>query len=80
MSEADKMFEELGYIKKEEKNYIRYNKFGNVGFGEMIDFDLKNKKFRLTNKTCQGNTHFRYGTMQELQAIIQKCKELRWIE
>ena len=80
MSEADKMFEKLGYIKKEEKSYIRYNKFGNVGFGEMIDFDLKNKKFRLTNKTCQGNTHFRYGTMQELQAINKKVEELRWIE
>ena len=47
------------------------------GFGEMIDFDLKNKKFRLTNNTCQGNTHFRYGTMQELQAINMKVKEMR---
>ena len=52
---------------------------GKYGFGEIIDFDLKNKKFRLTNKTCQGNTHFRYGTMQELQAINKKCEELGWI-
>ena len=29
MSEADKMFEKLEYVKK-EKNYIRYNKFGKV--------------------------------------------------
>lgn len=32
MSETDKMFEELGYKKKEEKSYIRYNNFGNVRF------------------------------------------------
>lgn len=79
MKTADEMFKELGYEKKEEKSYIRYNNFGNIGFGEVIDFDLKNKKFRLTNKTCQGNTHFRYGTMQELQAINKKCQELGWI-
>lgn len=79
MTKADEMFEELRYIKKEEKNYIRYNNFGNTYFGEIIDFDLKNKKFRLTNKTCQGNTHFRYGSMQELEAIYQKCKELGWL-
>lgn len=76
---ADEIFEELGYIKKEEKNYVRYNNFGNTYFGEIIDFDLKNKKFRLTNKTCHGNTHFRYGNMQELQAIKKKCEELGWI-
>ena len=80
MSKADEMFEELGYKKKEEKNYIRYNNFGNTYFGEIIDFDLKNKKFRLTNKTCQGNTHFRYGSMQELQAIYEFCKEKGWLD
>lgn len=30
MSEADKMFKKLEYVKKEKKNYIRYNKFGKV--------------------------------------------------
>lgn len=80
MSKADEMFEKLGYVKKEEKSYTRYNKFGNTYFGEIIDFDLKNKKFRLTNKTCQGNTHFRYGSMKELEAINEKCKELGWLD
>lgn len=80
MSKSERMLKELGYKKKEEKNYTRYNNFGNVGFGEVIDFDLKNRQFRLTNKTCQGNVHFRYGSMQELQAIYQFCKERGWLD
>lgn len=46
--------------------------------GEMIDFDKKNKRFRLTRKSCQGNTHFKYGTLEELQAINQQINELGW--
>ena len=80
MSKSNGMFEELGYKKKEEKNYIRYNNFGDIGFGKIVDFDLGHKKFRLTNKTCQGNVHFRYGSMQELEAIYQFCKERGWLD
>ena len=76
MSKADEMFEKLGYKKIEEsKRYLRYST--NKRYGEHIDFELKLKQVRCTRVTCQGNTHFRYFTMQELQAINEKVKELR---
>lgn len=79
MSEADKLFEELGYKKIEEsKRYLRYSNSGR--YGEHIDFELKLKEIRATRVTTQGNTHFRYINMQELKAINLKCKELGWIE
>ena len=77
MSEADKMFEELGYKKIEttsdnlleyEKQFSEYSKF--------IRFDLLDRTF----------TSFYYGidmqsylNMQELQAINKKVEELKWI-
>lgn len=73
---ADEMLKKLGYEKTEEsKRYLRYST--DKRYGEHIDFELKLKQVRCTRVTCQGNTHFRYFTMQELQAINEKVKELR---
>ncbi len=82
---AEEMFEELGYeLIEDGKTYLRYadyfDKEKKYMGGEMIDFDKKNKKFRLTRKTCQGNTHFKYGTIQELQAINKQVEEFGWNE
>lgn len=44
----------------------------------MINIFKENKRFRLTRKSSQGNTHFKYGTIKELQAISQQIKELGW--
>lgn len=80
---AKEMFEELGYeLIEDNKSYLRYANYFDkecihMG-GEMIDFDKKNQRFRLTRKTCQGNTHFKYGTMQELQVINKQIEELGW--
>ena len=77
MSKADEMFEKLGYEKIEEsKRYLRYSTDGR--YGEHIDFEIKLQQIRCTRVTTQGNTHFRYFTMQELQAINEKVKELKW--
>lgn len=74
---ADEMFEKLGYEKIEESSrYLRYST--DKRYGEHIDFELKLKQVRCTRVTCQGNTHFRYFSMQELQAINAKCRELGW--
>lgn len=81
MKSARELFEELGYeLIEDNKSYLRYaDYFDEYKYaGEMIDFDKKNKRFRLTRKTCQGNTHFKYGTLEELQAINQQVKELGW--
>ena len=83
MKSARELFEELGYeLIEDSKSYLRYaNYFDNDKLyygGEMIDFDKKNKRFRLTRKSCQGNTYFKYGTLEELQAINQQINELDW--
>lgn len=66
MNEADKMFEELRFEKSEIKNIcIKYTKY-NL-FSKEIYFHLKQKKVGLDG----------VFTMQELQAINMKCKELR---
>lgn len=80
---AKEMFEKLGYeLIEDSKSYLRYaNYFGGNKYqgGELIDFDKKNKKFRLTRKSCQGNVHFKYGTLKELQAINKQIEELGWL-
>lgn len=70
MSKADEMFFEAGFDEKEERlSKIRY----------YVDLPLWkpsitfNKKYKsIKSDICI--------TMQELQAINQKCKELGWIE
>ena len=78
MSEADKMFEELGYKKYTSEDCIMYMKdlF-------MITFIIENKTFITEYK--QGDYNFPQirpfeVEMQELKAINLKCKELGWIE
>ena len=75
---ADKIFEELGYFKKtipEKLNYknnkeIRYSKYSNKC---SIKFDLDFKQ--VLCEYIDGSSSS--ITMQELQAINEKVKELR---
>lgn len=78
MSEADKLFEELGYKKYTSEDCVMYMKdlF-------MITFIMPNKRFITEYK--QGDYNFPKirpfeVEMQELKAINLKCKELGWIE
>ena len=77
MSEADKLFEKLGYKKYTSDDCIMYMKdlF-------MITFIIDNKTFVTEYK--QGTYNFpRIESfevdMQELKSIYLKCKELGWI-
>ena len=63
---ADEMFEELGYEKTEHKNCIRYR---NEDY-EIIFWRINEFKVEVYNSI----------TMQELQAINEKVKELGWNE
>lgn len=72
MSKADKMFDELEFNKYELDTYIEYL---NRKTREEITF----RKDTRTVEKCR-NVSSDYITMQELQAINEKCKELRWIE
>ena len=77
MSKADKMFEELEYKKYTSDDCVMYMKdlF-------MITFIIPNKRFITEYK--QGDYNFPKIrpfeiSMQELQAINEKCKELGWL-
>lgn len=66
MSEADKIFEELGYIKEtDDEDFIGY--FYN---GEKVIGFIKETKEIIASR----------ASMQELQAINAKCKELGWLD
>ena len=73
MSKADEMFEELGYEMDstyEIKGHLYYYK-NDI----KIDFDLNRKifyKYSITGCRCPI-------TVQELQAINEKVKELQWL-
>lgn len=71
---ADEMFEKLGYKKSytQLKDIKYYKDDDNV-----IYFREVKKSF---NKSGEYDGMCDYISMQELQAINQKCKELGWIE
>lgn len=74
MSKADEMFEKLGYERiNTSMTTIKYIKFNKVWVNISIRFDLKDKTVFIH---CETENL----TMQELQAINLKCKELGWIE
>lgn len=76
MSKADEMFKELGYkrlSKKYNKNMILYENENMLKDYKIIIY------FSLTDKKIQFSPYYRYS-MQELQAINEKVKELGWNE
>lgn len=78
MTEADKLFKELGYKKYTSEDCIMYMKDLFI-----ITFVIPNKTFITEYK--QGDYNFPKirpfeVEMQELKAINLKCKELGWIE
>ena len=66
MSKADKMFEELGYLKNENKDISIITYSGNE---TLIQIFLNIKSIEIASII----------NMQELQAINEKVKELGWI-
>ena len=66
---ADEMFEELGYIKKQTKDYIEYS---STFYDKKITFNCNGKNIVIDDKEF-------WIDMQELKAIYKKCEELKWI-
>ena len=87
MSEADKLFEELKYKKKENKamGFIEYT-FQNTN-RDTIAFCSASISFDIPSKTImtaiyeKGEVRSRAlaFNIKELQAINAKCKELGWL-
>ncbi len=88
MSEADKKFEELGYEKIVEHKFKEpddYNDDYNEGVTELILYRNEIKRLEISfwnDRTISKSNNYdvSYLTMQELQAINEKCKEMKWIE
>lgn len=76
MSEADKMFKELGYSKQELIEIVIYENKKD----EEIYIDKKQRTVIKEAYLSSLNIYeAREITMQELQAINMKCKELGWL-
>ena len=79
-SNADRLFINLGYKKSKDLflNYIEYTKKLNKGIELVISFEANSKTVMVSaynhyDKANEPNTF----TMEELQAINRKVKELR---
>lgn len=80
MSEANKMFEKLGYEKQEiyynsDIDTIKYLRTGKYSSSVEFKFNRKTVVVYFGENNTAGNI-----TMDILQAINEKCKELGWIE
>ena len=83
MSEADKLFEELGYekIDNEKLKYIQFVRQINNITKENINFHKKFKKVDIYFYDFKEHIELiKPISMQELKAINLKCLELGWIE
>ena len=71
MSKADEMFEELRFIEHfKYKTNETYRTDSSHCMGKSFTFQYKDKRILMASVV----------TMQELQAINEKCKELRWLD
>lgn len=76
MTNAEKMFEELGYTKVMKKTYDRYDRIEQVGTPTtVLMVDRHEKTFAKFSDGGYGA----YITIPELKAINEKCKELGWL-
>lgn len=74
---ADEMFNKLGFTEiRNEYNYFTYETKG--GKNGYIRFDTEGK-IVCAYHSIYGGEFIRGVSMQELQAINKKCKELGWL-
>ena len=84
MSEADKMFEKLGYKKDlhtDRKGKVWGEMFEEDRYCKRVSFDYIDKEICVcTNYVCDKTLEHEpiYFNMQDLQAINEKVKELGW--
>ncbi len=80
MTKADKMFDDLGYklISKTDV-YIIYEKEDDKTYPYKIELSF-NLKCKSILKTCKLYDDRCWLSMQELQAINEKVKELGWLD
>lgn len=72
---ADELFRDLGYKKIDEEDYENIEAYRKNEYN-IIEFNKNDKGFY---KSAKYSTTSDDITMQELQAIIKRCQELRWL-
>lgn len=81
---GDKMFEELGYRKSEDKWVIVYDciqYFNHFKEYKKVYFFKLEKEITLKSYNLTDDLVIDFNlTIQELQAINKKCQELRWLD
>lgn len=83
MSKADKMFEELGYRKKENKEmgFLEYTQKDTATSDLSISFEFVSKTIMCAiYKENEVHSIPLAINPKELQAINEKCKELGWFD
>lgn len=83
MSEADRLFEELGYRKIDTNKikHIRFIRQANKTTNESINFHKVFKKVEVYFYDFEDHQELTKPiSMEEIKAINLKCKELGWIE
>ena len=80
MSKADEMFEELGYTKIEQLNEVRIVYKHKKHKKNIVFFTLNNRIGKENSNNFCVSGMYEWFTMQELQAINEKVKELGWNE
>lgn len=80
MTNADKMFKELGYDKLETGYYITYRKKYETHTA-YIEFNKAQKTICTTiiEKEPKGCGIWQDFNAQKIEAIYEKCKELGWL-
>lgn len=76
LSKADEMLEHLGYIKQYENDGNIYYYIDVICKDDYICFDLGRKTY--TKRVCYHDAG--EITIEELQAINEKVKELGWLD
>lgn len=80
MKSAKEMFDELGYKRFENDYWVYYSKETNSSyFASRVTF-IKNEKTFGIEKFSANGILTKNITVKELQAIIQQCKELGWLD
>ena len=78
---AKEMFEKLGFELHDNKEYINYVRLSKRI--EWISFDKQNKTVDPSIMHSVSGTDVSLSkelSMEELKAIIQHCRELRWLD
>lgn len=82
---AEEMFKELGYEKKETEcriDYLKFNDENKIAYVVYVSFHKELKCFE--KFFIKSNSPYEKQTtdfsMKQLQAINQQCKELGWLE